>query len=221
MSVICCIFAHPDDETAVAGTIALMAEDNDVYLICATSGDNGENDIKDSGELLPLMREDEVRASAKALGVKHVYFLGLIDGEISNNNYHETSRRIMNIIEDIQPDTLMTFEPRGITGHLDHIAISFITTHVFYQQHYAKKLMYACMSEPQRAQVSRLPEYFVYFPPGYKSHEVDEIIDVSSVWSTRLKALKAHKSQKKDMESFILPVYENAPKEEYFLVKTK
>ena len=81
--------------------------------------------------------------------------------------------------------------------------------------------MYACMSREQREYAAKLPEYFVYFPEGYNRDEVDEIIDVSSVWEARVKSLKAHKSQRKDMDRFVLPVFENAPKEEYFLVKKK
>lgn len=221
MGKVCCIFAHPDDETAAAGTIALLAQHQEVYIICATSGDGGENHLTDKHEMLPLVREDELRASAAVLGVKQVMFLGEIDGEISNSRYHEVAHKIINILEDIQPEILITFEPRGITGHIDHIGLSFIATYVFFHQQSAVKLMYACMPEEQRAHVSKLPEYFIYFPPGYKKGDVDEVVDVSSVWEKKIAAIKSHASQKKDIESFMLPMFENSPKEEYFLIVRK
>ncbi len=221
MKSVVAIISHPDDETAMAGTLALLSQTHQVYIICATSGDAGENHHHKKEELLVFIREDELRASAKILGVKQVSFLGFRDGSLSNNLYHDLARKIENKLVEIQPETIITFEPRGITGHIDHIVTSMVSTYLFQRLSYIKSIKYACMSEKQREVAATLPEYFIYFPPGYKNSEVDEVISVGSVWNQKIAAIRSHISQKKDVESFILPMQQKAPKEELFLVKNK
>lgn len=221
MKPVVAIIAHPDDETAMAGTLAKLAEKRDVYIICITSGDAGENHHDKKEELLVLLREDELRASAQLLGVKHVSYVGFNDGSLSNSLYHDIARKIENKLKEIQPNTLITFEPRGITGHIDHIVVSMVTTYLYHRVPYVKTLMYACMSEAQRKVAAALPEYFIYFPPGYKKSEVDEVVDVSAYWGKKIAAIRSHKSQRGDVEDFILPIQEKAPKEEYFIVLQK
>lgn len=220
MKSVSVIIAHPDDETAASGTIAQLAKTRDVYIICATSGDAGANN-SNKDELLLLLREDELRDSARTLGVKHVSFLGFRDGSLCNNLYHETVQKIKNRLKEYDSDTLITFEPRGISGHLDHIALSFIVRYLYDHLSDAQTLMYACMSAAQRKIVEKMPEYFVYFPAGYTESEVNQINDISDVWETKLAALRCHRSQKKDVEEFMLPMLLGAPKEEYFQVFRK
>lgn len=217
MKPVVAIIAHPDDETAMAGTLAKLSEEREVYIICVTNGDAGENHHEKKEDLLMLVREDELRASAQVLGVKHVTFIGFGDGSLSNNLYHKIAKKVQNKLDEIKPDTLITFEPRGITGHLDHIAVSMVTTYLFRKLPYTKTLMYSCMSEAQRNIASTLPEYFIYFPPGYKKSEVNTVIDVRPYWNKKIKAIQSHHSQKNDVENFILPVQEKSPKEEYFI----
>lgn len=220
MKSVTVIIAHPDDETAASGTIAQLAKTRDVYIICATSGDAGTN-YSNKDELLLLLREDELRASARILGVKHVSFLGFPDGTLCNNLYHEIAQKIENRLNEYNSDTLITFEPRGISGHLDHVALSFIVHYIYNHSSDIKTLMYACMSDQQRMVVEKMPEYFIYFPPGYKQSEVNHIVDVSDVWETKLAALQCHSSQMKDVQEFMLPMLQGAPKEEYFQVLRK
>ena len=221
MKKIVALISHPDDETTMAGTLALLSKDHEVYIICATSGDAGENHHEKKDEMLVFIREDELRESARILGVKHVSFLGFRDGSLCNNNYHSLAKKIENKLEELRPETIITFEPRGITGHIDHIVISMVSTYLFNHLPYVKKIMYACMSVEQRKVAESLPDYFIYFPPGYRKSDVDEVFDVSEVWDTKIKAIKSHLSQKKDVETFLLPIQEKASKEEFFIVTNK
>jgi len=80
------IFAHPDDEAfGPAGTIAKYAQDHEIYLICATRGEAGENFLDDTTRSIGEIREQELRASAKLLGVKQVFLLDYEDGSLCNN----------------------------------------------------------------------------------------------------------------------------------------
>ncbi len=211
------VFAHPDDEAlGPSGTIAKFAKKYNVYLICVTSG---EASGKTEEEKLKIgeIRRAELMESAKILGIKEVFFLGYQDGELKNNLYHKLANDIQKHLEDLKPEVLLTFEPRGVSGHIDHIVVSLVTTYVFYKLPFIKKLMYYCISAQERAQIG---DYFIYFPPGYSQEDVDEIIDVTPYWDIKIKAMYAHQSQLSDVRR-VLKNKEKLPKEEYFLVLKK
>ena len=211
------IFAHPDDEAfGPAGTLALLAKEHDVYLLCATRGEAGQNNSQEKKHITDI-REEELRKSAAILGIKEVYFLGFEDGMLSNHLYHQLANAISAHLDKLHPETVITFEPRGVSGHLDHIAVTMVTTYLFYKTSYTKTLMYYCISEERRQKVR---DYYIYFPPGYKSSEIDKTYDISLTWDTKVAAMRAHASQKNDVET-IYEEIKDLPKKEHFIVLTK
>lgn len=204
------IFAHPDDEAfGPAGTLATFAkEGRDVYLICVTDG-NAEN--------LAEVRREELLLSAKFLGIKHVFFLEYADGSLSNALYHEIAEKIEKLLDELQPEIIITFEPRGVTGHLDHVAVSLITTFVFKKSSSVRELWYFCLREQEQ---SFYTDYYIYFPPGCRDSEIDKVMDVSSTWEQRLASIAAHTSQKHDMKK-LLEIRKKLPQEECFIVTRK
>jgi len=213
------IFSHPDDEAfGPSGTMAkFAAEGRDVYIICVTKGDAGENH-SDNNDDLRSIREEELEASAKELGIKDVLFLNFKDGTLSNNLYHQVAEKLQEQLEKIDPEILITLEPHGVSGHLDHIAVSFITTYVFKKLSSAKELWYYCLTEQaQLVSTKHLGDYFVYFPPGYKKEAISKTIDVSAFWKKKASAMKQHESQKPDVEANLKSL-EELPKEENFII---
>ncbi|MFA9288329.1 MAG: PIG-L deacetylase family protein [Weeksellaceae bacterium] len=199
--VLVAIFAHPDDETfGPGGSIAVYAQTHDVYVICATRGQAGENRIDGDMTNLATIREQELITASNILGVKQVIFLDYMDGTLSNSIYHEVAADIRKIIDPLKPEILMTYANNGASGHLDHVAISMITHYVFQQVDYVKKLLAFCLLKEQ---TDGWDDYFVYVPPGYTKDQVDLFVDVSSVWETRIKAVYEHKTQLKDVEMVI------------------
>lgn len=212
------IFSHPDDEAfGPSGTLAKYAKTHDVYVICATRGESGQNHQPDRNRHLAEIREEELRTSAKILGVKNVYFLDFLDGTLCNNVYHKLAEKIREHLERLKPQTIITFEMRGVSGHIDHIAVTMATTFVFQKLPFIKTLLYYCISEDHS---DGMENYFIYFPPGYKRSEVDKVVDVSSVWEKKIAAIHTHTSQGLDMKN-VLNRLKKTPKEEYFLVKRK
>ena len=212
------IFAHPDDEVfGPGGTLAKFArEGRDVYLICVTDGDAGENSSTDTRALGEIRRE-ELQASADILGVKKVFFLGYKDGTLSNNLYHEIARKLEKILTNLQPEIILTMETRGVSGHLDHIAVSLITSYVFEKLQFIDELWYYAISEEERKLYEK---YFIYFPPGYTASEIEKTVDITSVWEQKEQAMHMHASQKHDIDK-LLGVFLQLPKKEYFLLLTK
>ena len=212
------IFAHPDDEAfGPGGTLALYAKNHDVYLICVTKGQAGRNNTNDQGRPLQEIREEELQNSARILGIKRLYFLDYEDGSLSNNQYHAIANDIQVLLDEIQPETLMTFEMRGVSGHLDHIAVSMIAHFVFHKISYAKTLMLYCEKEEV---IKNFRDYFVYVPHGYEDEEIDTVIDISEVYDTKVKAMYEHKSQIKDVNTILYGMKEDV-KEECFLLHKK
>ncbi len=218
MNTVVGIFAHPDDETfGPGGTIAKLAKENKTYIICATRGDGKMGNRKKEIEL-GKMRKKELLLSAEILGVTDVFFLGYKDGSLSHNIYHEVAEKVLKLLKSVKPDTLITFEPRGVSGHIDHIVMSMITSYVFPEVKSAKKLMKYCLPTDRRNLLAK--GYFIHFPFGYTEEEIDEVVDISDVWEKKVKAMHAHKTQMHDVNR-ILSKTKNLPKEEAFLVIEK
>ena len=126
------VFAHPDDESmGMGGTLAkYAAEGVETYLVCATRGERGwfgpeeqNPGLRGLGEL----RTKELEAAVSELGIKGLYFLDYIDGELDQANPTEVIGKIVTHIRRIMPQVVVTFPPDGNYGHPDHIAIGQFT----------------------------------------------------------------------------------------------
>jgi len=121
------IFAHPDDESIVAGgTLAACAAAGlDVVIVCMTRGEQGSIAHRDlaTRETLGSLREAELRAAASALGVKSVECLGYPDGELEWVHMVKLETDIRQAIQRWRPDAVVTFGREGLYWHPDHIAI--------------------------------------------------------------------------------------------------
>jgi LmbE family N-acetylglucosaminyl deacetylase len=111
------IWAHPDDETYLAGGISALLADagNRVVCITATRGEAGGD-----GQV----RTVELDEALAVLGVTEHYWLDYPDGGCADVDADEAATRIRAIADDVRPDTVLTFGPDGITGHPDHQAVS-------------------------------------------------------------------------------------------------
>lgn len=214
--IIVCVFAHPDDEAfGPSGTIYKLAKDNDVYILCATKGQAGQDSNSKAKSSLTTRRAKELTESAKHLGVKKVHFLSFKDGTLSNNLYHRLAEKVQAHLEKLKPEIVITFEPQGISGHIDHITVSLATTFVVKKLQFVKEMWYHCTTL-ERSKLRQ--DYFIYFPDGYKRSEIDKIVDITDVWDIKVKAMRTHESQKHDADR-ILKDADKFPKEEYFLIK--
>lgn len=223
------VFAHPDDEAfGPAGTLTKYAHEGvDVDILCATRGEAGlwqQKRIKNKeiriteNVKIEHVREKELLASAKILGVRKVEFLDFIDGTLCNANYHALAQKIIHKINTFQPQVIITFDQTGVSGHLDHVAVSMVTTYAFQKTKYPKKLYYNCMPEKIRKNDPIMDDYFIYFPEGFSDREITTRIDFSEYWREKVDAMKSHKTQSKDVGN-ILKRLEKWPKIDYFILQ--
>jgi LmbE family N-acetylglucosaminyl deacetylase len=111
------IWAHPDDETYLAGGISALLTDAGHRVVCitATRGEAGGD-----GQV----RTVELDAALEVLGVSEHHWLDYPDGGCAGVDATEAAARIRAVVDEVQPDTVLTFGPDGITGHPDHQTVS-------------------------------------------------------------------------------------------------
>jgi LmbE family N-acetylglucosaminyl deacetylase len=127
------VFAHPDDESmGMGGTLAkYSAEGVDTHLVCASRGERGWAGPEDQNpglSALGQIRTQELENAVNELGMKGLYFLNYVDGDVDQAHYAEAISRIVAYIRRIKPQVVVTFPPDGNYGHPDHIAIGQFTS---------------------------------------------------------------------------------------------
>ena len=143
------MFAHPDDEGfGCGGTLAmLVSRGAHVTLVCATNGDVGE--ISDpslaTSETLARVRQEELRNAMRITGVPDVRFLGYRDSGMAgteDNNHPDALYqaqpesvvdRLVDIIDEVDPEVVLTHDPTGGYGHPDHVTVYALTTKAFHR----------------------------------------------------------------------------------------
>ncbi|MEA2508479.1 MAG: N-acetyl-D-myo-inositol-2-amino-2-deoxy-alpha-D-glucopyranoside deacetylase, partial [Actinomycetota bacterium] len=136
LGTILSVWAHPDDETYLCAGVMAQAVDegNRVVCVTATRGEAGSQD-EERWPLATLgaVREEELRAALAALGITEHEWLDYPDGGCDQIPQEEAVIKLGALFDEVQPDTVLTFGPDGMTGHPDHKAISGWTTAAFEQ----------------------------------------------------------------------------------------
>ena len=197
------VFAHPDDETFLAGgTLAKYAHLGwDVFLVCATYGESGQR-----GEYKALganefasVRRAELEAACKVLGIHRPMFLECADRAVAGICWNSAAKQVAHILRRLHPDVVITFGPDGISGHPDHVAMSQIVSSAFW----------AATVHTFPGQVKRPHPASLYYalrspsvPEGCKRNEttalpsLTTLIDIAGAGEQKLAAMSCHRSQR-------------------------
>jgi LmbE family N-acetylglucosaminyl deacetylase len=127
------VLAHPDDESlGVGGALATYAARGvETYVVTATRGERGRfftNENRPDDAEVGRVREAELRAAARELGVRDVTLLDYLDRELDRADPIEAVGRIVAQLRRVRPQVVVTFDPFGAYGHPDHVAICQLTT---------------------------------------------------------------------------------------------
>ncbi len=125
------VFAHPDDETGVASTIAhyALGRGKTVGHAYLTRGEGGGNMVgTQSGAALGLLREVELRDCLTHLGVRHVCFLDQLDWAYTESltatlrkwGHDETLGRVVRAVRVYRPEVIVTMNPAPNPGQHGH-----------------------------------------------------------------------------------------------------
>ncbi len=200
------VWAHPDDEAFLAGGLLRLATSAGQRTACvtATLGELGTQDPQHwPPDRLAEVRAAELLACLEVLGVTEHRLLGFVDGTLAGLDPELGVAAVARVIEQVQPDTVVTFGPDGFTGHHDHRAVSRWTTAAFAA---------AAPAGARLLHVARTPQWWTTGPgswvdvlmdpddptltAGVASHDValDLRLDEATL-DTKTAALLAHRSQ--------------------------
>jgi LmbE family N-acetylglucosaminyl deacetylase len=150
LGTIASIWAHPDDESYLAGGVmaAAVAAGQRVVCVSASAGEHGT----DNAELWPPDRLGRVRrweaaAAMAVLGVREHHLLGYPDGGLAALDPAEPVDRIAALLADVAPDTILTFGPDGVTFHSDHQTVSGWVAAAWERAGRPGRLLHSVMSE--------------------------------------------------------------------------
>jgi LmbE family N-acetylglucosaminyl deacetylase len=198
------IWAHPDDEAYLSGGLMAMARDNGQRVVCvtATRGELGTPDpVAWPPDRLAAERTRELARCLDVLGVGEHHWLGHADGGCADADPAATVDRLCALIDDVRPDTVLTFGPDGITGHLDHRTVSAWTGAAFDRAAPpGARLLHAAVPEPWEARWSELSASLDVYLPGYpvlvpsERLALDAVLDPSTT-ERKVRALAAQATQ--------------------------
>jgi len=120
------LWAHPDDEAYLSGSLMALARRAGQRVVCvtATRGEQGSPDPQRwPPARLARLRERELAASLAALDVQEHHWLDHADGTCADAPVADAVADLLPIWREVQPDTVVTFGPDGMTGHPDHRAM--------------------------------------------------------------------------------------------------
>lgn len=199
--------AHPDDpEFFCGGTIALWcAGGAEVTYLILTNGNKGSDDPGITPEKLAAIRREEQQAAANVLGVKRVLFFDEPDGELQSTL--TLRQRVVAEIRRYQPEAIIApdptryFSPGIYINHADHRAAGEVAIDAVFPA--ARNRMY----HPELL-FEGLEPHFVKEVHLSGSVQPNRWVDISSVFETKLKAIRCHISQIKDPEAMFKRVTE-------------
>src|SRR5574342_589666 len=120
------VFPHPDDEAfGVSGTIASHVNmGTPVTYACLTLGQMGRNMGNPpfaNRETLPIIRTQELKEAARALGISDLRMLGFRDKTVEFEDEDKLTNLMSSLIAELNPSLVITFYP-GYSVHPDHEA---------------------------------------------------------------------------------------------------
>lgn len=194
------IWAHPDDESYLAGAVMAVAraQGQPVTCLTATPGDHAEGE--QARRQIGRLRTEELARALRILGVDDMVVLGIRDGECQHFDDELAVGSIGAVIADRRPDTIITFGPDGFTGHPDHRAVSRWVTAAVAAADTPVRVLHSAATHPMALDGRDIDARFGVFDAGlpttYEPHDVALCIPVDGHWlDTKVQALQAHRSQ--------------------------
>lgn len=233
VSTIVFLHAHPDDEASqTAGAMArAVSEGHRVVTVFATNGDHGElptGGLPD-GETLVHWRRREAQASADALGVQRIAWLGYRDSGMTGweQNSHdgafhgadvdEAATRLAILLDEEGADVLVGYDWHGGYGHPDHAKVHAVVHRAVDLAARRPRLLESTMNRDlirtfYEAAVAAGQADRAFDPDapmddgnplGTPEAEITWQVDTSAYLAQRRAALEAHRSQATDIEGML------------------
>jgi LmbE family N-acetylglucosaminyl deacetylase len=223
------VHAHPDDEASSTGGVLATYSDQGIrtVVVTCTNGEFGDapGGIKPGAEghdeqAVAQQRLAELRKSCEILGVSNLELLGYHDSGMPDWDYKDradafcnvpeavVAARISLLIEQYQPQVLVTYDDQGPYQHPDHVHASRSAQAAFAESGIPAKLYLTAMRrtdwlkiwEALRELGEEVPDFENMDPTAARQAEVSEqrvttSVDIRPVLPRKRDALFAHGSQ--------------------------
>jgi LmbE family N-acetylglucosaminyl deacetylase len=210
---LCVVLAHPDDETIISGTLAILSEQGfDISVVYVTSGDDGPDETGRGlhGRTLAEVRETEAMDALRVLEIERPpTFLRYPDGHV-HENMESVQYTLKALMDEFRPQIVIGFGPDGITGHWDHKSAGLATDLAFDQTDYGKLLLHMAITKP-------LPPYYAN-GVAVPREKVDVCVKVSKYFNQRSQVVEAHKTQFNKRTQSAYKLFVHTMRKERFII---
>ena len=236
------IFAHPDDEITIIGTMRLLKQQGVETSICyMTRGEAGLNgsiiDVSKIKELadtslnklkksLGQRRTKEVDNIAEILELNHHEMFDFPDSGTSNVPMDSLKKVVRALIQKYQPSVLFTLDDKvGLYGHPDHRNVSRAVLEVFQENKNKpnfspKKLYQVTLPKQMIAFALKMADGFrKNYPkdPSKGLPQADVCVNITPFGTYKRNAMLAHVSQRPTFDD-MQPGFSTIPTSIYFRV---
>ncbi|GGM54917.1 PIG-L family deacetylase [Dactylosporangium sucinum] len=196
------IWAHPDDEAYLSGGLMALARAAGSRVVCvtATRGELGTPDpVAWPPERLAGERTAELARCLAVLGVTEHRWLDHRDGACAAVPVETAAAALCEIVDEVRPDTVVTFGPDGITGHADHRAVAAWAAVAFERSApRGARLLRAAIPPARAARWKPLTDRFGVFEAGYPQAADGLALDLRlspEITALKVRALAAQATQ--------------------------
>jgi LmbE family N-acetylglucosaminyl deacetylase len=198
------VWAHPDDEAYLTAGIMARAVRNGSRVVCitATRGEGGSMDEETwPSETMGEVRTAELERCLAILGVNEHVWLDLPDVDMDTGLPEHGYERVRDLVAEIQPDTILTFGPDGMTDHAAHKDISSWATQALREAGKpGSKVHYATVTQEWADEFLPIWEPFNVFRPGTPVITPEEELSIDyrlppEINGLKVKAILEHISQ--------------------------
>jgi len=138
------VLCHADDFISIAPLIPKYAAEGHAVYYLALTGKIDSTEMVSGGKTYTQMQ-----CAASALGFREA--TAFVDPNEGMRSVAWNGRHIIEAIDRVKPEVLITWGPDGLTGNMRHVLVSNVVTRVFQQQsllkHKPRKLYYITYPE--------------------------------------------------------------------------
>jgi len=174
------IYPHPDDESFGPAHVMSkqLRQGHEVFLLTLTRGGATRQRFKYNYtiEEMGSVRFGEMQRVNEVLGLSGMTVLDLPDSGLKEMDPREIEKVVVDEVERIKPEVLVSYAVHGISGFHDHLVTHAIVKRVFVElrenKSYLKRLAFVTVSEEQS-------EKSEHFPLSFSTpDEIDCVVEV-------------------------------------------
>ena len=218
IKVLLAVFAHPDDEVMVAGTLSrLKAFGTEIHVLYATKGEDGPTGgLVDQADL-GTERMKELNEVSKIIGYDTMEVLDYPDRYLPTIPDAEFRKIVIDHIQKFEPDTVICFDGSiGLYGNADHAYTGRNVIEVFRDESYGvERLMIMTLPKVLIKLALRLSTTFKErYDQGRPLPPANFAVRISGFARQKRAVMKAHRTQWQVLND-VMPFWDKMPPEIY------